>query len=202
MTALNLEELRAAAEAAQKANASKGTWEHAQDREGIQGVGNDFSSICLFGYLREDDHVWIPFDDAETFAAFIAAANPETVLALIERAEQADVLEAELRPEVWAFARKMEAALKAHDGQYDGNSWKSDMPEELLEWVARKLADARHHAVEARKYRCAGDEFGEDHEMLQVFQMAVHIANYAMMAADQAQPLVPALQPKEGHEHE
>jgi len=58
--------------------ATPGPWEHWQDSEGVRGVVAE-DTLCLFGYLREEDHGYIPYDDAETNVAFIAAANPQRV---------------------------------------------------------------------------------------------------------------------------
>lgn len=85
-----LKEMRKAAEAAVKANGDDGAWEHVQDREGIQGVGNDYGPVCLHGYLREEDHVWMPYDHAEPFATHIATSNPQAVLELIAAYEAAE----------------------------------------------------------------------------------------------------------------
>jgi hypothetical protein len=101
MTDTDWTELREKAEAA-----TPGPWEHWDDREGVQGVGAD-DTVCQMAYLREDDHTHIPYDNARANAAFIAAANPATVLALIAEVEQLRCNQSHLE--------ELEAALRARN---------------------------------------------------------------------------------------
>ena len=52
--------------------ATDGPWENQQDRDGVTGiVGEDV--ICQMSWMREEDHVHIPYDNAFENAALIVA---------------------------------------------------------------------------------------------------------------------------------
>lgn len=179
MTSPDHAELRRLAEAAKAV--IDGRWEHTEDRHGIQRVGDDYDLICAFGFLNEEDHQWLEYDDAETNAAFIAAANPAAILALLDELKQLrcnqshlEELETTLRSRV----SELEGALKLftdyfvraeEDAKYiaDGeNQLGFDMREALIAVVfneddAAEFLDMVARAALSRAGEAA-DRGGED----------------------------------------
>jgi hypothetical protein len=124
--------------------------------------------------------------DLEIVSAAVNAL-PE-LIAMARRVESFDYL----RPEVQAFARLMEDALRRKDSERGGNSWqKQTLPEEILPHLEERAARIHHYLKQAVKYRQRTDEFMEQMETDNAAEQAVHAANFAMMLADICVPLAP-----------
>lgn len=89
-----------------------------------------------------------------------------------------------LRPEVYAFAKLMEQALRAEDSARGGNSWqRQTLPEEILP----HLQDKVEYIVDEMPRIIRDRNFDEIREMMRLDHMAsqaIHAANYCMMLAD------------------
>ena len=82
-----------------------------------------------------------------------------------------------LRPEVLAFARRMELKLRKHDGDRGPRGWAGDCAFDLITRLEEELMEL-HTAATAQTYEGGPAE--------DVINEAVDVANFAMMIADVA----------------
>lgn len=146
---------------------------------------------AIYATEIDDDRGWsivVAEKVCEANAALIVAAVnalPE-LIAMARRVEGLDYL----RPEVQAFARRMEDALRRKDSERGGNSWqKQTLAEEILPHLQERADRIHHYLKQASKYRQRSDEFMEQMETDNAAEQAVHAANFAMMLADICVPL-------------
>ena len=93
----------------------------------------------------------------------------------------------EMRPEVLAFAKLMEDALRRKDSERRGNSWqRQTLADEILPHLQERVE--RVEECLRRAKRAMHHEYMEDIELQRAAEEAVHAANFAMMIADIAQP--------------
>ena len=96
-----------------------------------------------------------------------------------------------MRPEVRAFARHMENALRRKDSERGGNSWqKYTPPDEILPHLQERVERIEGYLKTANRFR--QDDMIEQMHLDNAAEQAVHVANFAMMIADICYPLARA----------
>lgn len=151
----------------------------------IEALHEGWKQACA----RTDDPLQkdVMFLKAMELAYGMDAALPE----LLAMAEENARIRAEaefLRPEVRAFARHMEQALRCKDGERGGNSWQSfTPPDEILPHLQERTERIEGYLKTAKLY--TRDEMIEQMHLDSAAEQAVHAANFAMMIADICNPL-------------
>lgn len=135
---------------------------------------------------------------ARTRPHTLAALNGAGLVNLSDMQAVLDAFEPKLeelafvRPEVLAFAKLMEHALRRKDSQYGGNSWQRfTLPEEIAPHAQDRIERVWHLVKQARRERQMGNEIAEQLHVDNAASEAVHAANYAMMIVDIAGGLRP-----------
>ncbi|USE78854.1 hypothetical protein NDR89_19650 [Cupriavidus gilardii] len=160
MAELNLDELESKAKAA-GADAGIGAWEASDcavwfpDGDGAMRVGER----ALVGITHSNLGAWPEMVDEEAVAEHIAAACPDTILALIARIRELERLNAVAYQNGFNDGRKSEDryakgwndARRATDGQRAGvpEGWRTAMADALCQRINRMIPDESYTHAEA-----------------------------------------------------
>jgi NTP pyrophosphatase (non-canonical NTP hydrolase) len=89
-----------------------------------------------------------------------------------------------LRPEVQAYARRMEMMLRGHDGDRGQAGWKGDHPDDLFAHLEREVQELRQATTQCQNLLIWEGDPDLRWQLARLGNEAADIGNMAMMVAD------------------